>query len=325
MLNRPERIKFEAASFPIEQEATTDISDVLSFLSRYRYTVIGIATIGILLSSAYLFLAPVRYAATAQVIIDPHRFQAGQQAGVSDGPLDTSTIESQVAVLKSGSIIQAVISNLDLLRDDEFAGTRPSPLQPILALIQKQEPRPTPEQRLRLAARQMQKALTVRRVGVSYVIDIEFRSEDRVKAARIANAIAEAYRSSQVEVTKEAIRRANSWLEERLAVLREETLATEKAVQDFKAQSKNLNSGATLLDLESQAQMQRKIYESFYQRYLETSQQLSYPILEARVITPATPPLTKSEPRTIITLGLGAILGLALGIAVAFIRDRVAR
>lgn len=325
MLNRPERFKFEAAPYPIEPQLTSDLPDLTRFLFRNRYTILIAAALCLLLSAVYLAVAPVRYTARAQVIIDPNGYQSHSQSTPSETPLDTSTVESQVAVIKSGSIVNSVIRDLDLINDPEFSGTRVNALQKLLRYVFGEPPKQSPEQKFQLVIEQVQKALDVQRVGVSYVIDIEFRSQDRAKSARIANALAEAYRSSQADVTKESIRRANAWLEERLAIIREETLAAEKAVQDYKAQSKNLTSGATLLDLESQAQLQRRFYENFYQRYLETSQQLSYPVLEARIITPATPPLKKSEPRTIIILGVGVAFGVALGVATAFIRDRSIR
>ncbi|MGO4574240.1 GumC family protein [Microvirga sp. 2TAF3] len=326
MLNRPDRLKFETTAYPAEQEVTVDLSDVLNFLSRYRYTIIGIAAACLLLAVVYLILAPVRYAATAQVIIDPNRVQVAQPTNVAEGPLDASTVESQVTLLKSGGVAQTVVANLDLTKDEEFVPSKSGLLRSVLAFgAGKDELEIPADVKQQIAVQQLQRALSVQRVGISYVIDIEFRSTDRAKSARIANAIAETYRSSQIEARNDAVRRANVWLEERLAVIRAETLTAEKAVQDFKSQSKSLDSGVTYLDLESHAQSLRRVYESFRQRYLETSQQLSFPIVEARIITPATPPLNKSEPRSTITLGLGAILGLGLGIAVAFIRDRIAR
>jgi uncharacterized protein involved in exopolysaccharide biosynthesis len=99
-------------------------------------------------------------------------------------------------------------------------------------------------------------------------------------------------------------------------------LSAERAVQDFKAQSRNLNSSATLLELESNAQSQRRLYERFLEQHLETSQQISFPAPEARIITFASPPLKKSEPKSLMSLAIGAIVGFALGAVIAFFRDR---
>lgn len=326
MLNRPDRLKFETTTYPADQEITFDLSDVLDFLSRHRYTILSVACGCLTVAAIYLALTPVRFAATAQVIIDPNRMQLTQPINVAEGPLDASTVESQVALLRSGSVVQAVVSNLDLTKDEEFVSSKKSFLQSLMPLGSSDETSETSENiKGQIAAQHLQRSLSVGRVGISYVINIEYLSTDKAKAARIANAIAETYRSGQIEARNEAVRRANVWLEERLAVMRAETLAAEKAVQEFRAQSKNLESGATYLDLESRAQSLRRVYEGLRQRYLETSQQVSSPIVESRIITPATPPLRKSEPKTTIVLGMGLVFGLAMGVAVAFARERFRR
>ena len=61
---------------------------------------------------------------------------------------------------------------------------------------------------------------------------------------------------------------------------------------------------------------------------MESVQQQSFPITEARVISAATRPLGKSNPRTTLVLGLATMVGLAFGIAAAAWRefaDRVFR
>src|SRR5262249_35293268 len=60
-----------------------------------------------------------------------------------------------------------------------------------------------------------------------------------------------------------------------------------------------------LRDLESRAQSSRQLHDSFLQRYMETVQQQSFPISDARVITRATPPLRPSNPRTMLVLMVG--------------------
>jgi hypothetical protein len=63
-------------------------------------------------------------------------------------------------------------------------------------------------------------------------------------------------------------------------------------------------------DLETTAQTSRMLYESFLgrlnqTRYTQTVQQQSFPTTEARILTQATPPLTKTSPRISVVLVLG--------------------
>ena len=57
------------------------------------------------------------------------------------------------------------------------------------------------------------------------------------KAARIANAFADAYIEDQLEAKFEATRRASIWLEQRIGELRKQASDAFKEVQDFKSQN----------------------------------------------------------------------------------------
>jgi succinoglycan biosynthesis transport protein ExoP len=74
-------------------------------------------------------------------------------------------------------------------------------------------------------------------------------------------------------------------------------------------------------DLENSAKGYRALYESFLQRYMGSVQQASFPSSEARIISPATPPQTKSKPKSVLVLALGIFGGIALGAALGFLRD----
>jgi succinoglycan biosynthesis transport protein ExoP len=76
-----------------------------------------------------------------------------------------------------------------------------------------------------------------------------------------------------------------------------------------------------LTELESNAKSYRALYDDFLQRYMETVQQQSFPITEARVVTPAARPLTKSQPQTVLALLISAAGGLILGFGLGHLRD----
>lgn len=76
-----------------------------------------------------------------------------------------------------------------------------------------------------------------------------------------------------------------------------------------------------LRELESNAQSTRALSDNFLQLYMVSVQQQSFPMTEARVITDASPPISKSEPKSSIIL-LGALAGgCLLGFAVGWMRD----
>lgn len=100
----------------------------------------------------------------------------------------------------------------------------------------------------------------------------------------------------------------------------------EKQLAQAVSQSRTTNSAeSTMRELETSAKSYRSLYESFLQRYMGAVQQESFPITEARVISPASPPEIKSKPKTALILALGLLGGLALGTGLALLRDMLDR
>ena len=76
-----------------------------------------------------------------------------------------------------------------------------------------------------------------------------------------------------------------------------------------------------LRELESNAETSRALYDSFLQRYMEAVQQQSVPISEARIISPAIRPSSKSAPKLSTVLLLTFAGGAFLSFGVAYLRE----
>lgn len=186
-----------------------------------------------------------------------------------------------------------------------------------------------------------QSKLGVNRVSVSYVIEISFNSRDPEKAARIANATADAYVREQLLSKIAAMEQGNEWLEARLNELRRKLNAATQAAQAFRARhdyripdatpsgraaitgetDSDEFEAPTLEELEATADTYRKLYGSVLEAFTSSMQHKSYPYSLVRVITPASPPFHKASPRTKITLVFGALAGMLLGIGIAVARQ----
>jgi polysaccharide biosynthesis transport protein len=92
----------------------------------------------------------------------------------------------------------------------------------------------------------------------------------------------------------------------------------EEAVNQSQAASK---AKIALQELESVAHSNRVLYDSFMQRSKESFQEESFPLSDARIISPAVPPQQKSRPRTTLVLALAAMGGVALGVGLGLLRD----
>lgn len=457
-----------AAALPPPSETLVSISGFI----RRQYPVIALATaVMVALGLVYVGTTPPSYTGTASMIIDSKRVQLFQQQSMfSDLPVDASMVESQVEILKSESIALAVIKKLHLDKDPEFINPRGGLLGTVLdfvmGLFASNEPGSDANfVTERLAVQTFRSRLDIKRIGLTYVISIGFRSLSADRAAQIANEVANAYIDDQLEAKYQAARRAGTWLQARLRELREQASTAERVVVAFKNKNDMVDAGgrtineqqltelnselvlarsktaeakakvdrvqtvllsnspdatvtATVADtlksdvisklrsqylelsrreadwavryganhlavvnlrnqmqelqnsirnelqriaetyksdfeiskqheasvqtqldqavaqsqvtneahvalreLESNAQTYRALYDNFLQRYMESVQQQSFPITEARVISVATRPLSKSSPRTLLLLGLATMVGLALGTVAAAWRD----
>ncbi|WP_407121658.1 polysaccharide biosynthesis tyrosine autokinase [Bradyrhizobium sp. STM 3561] len=105
-----------------------------------------------------------------------------------------------------------------------------------------------------------------------------------------------------------------------IAVTREESIRSSLNAVVSESQLTN-QAQIQLRELESNAQSYQAMYDNFLQRYMESVQQQSFPITEARVISPATPSLGKNSPKALIVLAAALMGGLLLSFGAAAARE----
>lgn len=320
------------------------LEDVRVVLTRYRLTIALPIVVLMALALVYIAMATPIYTATAQLLIEARSPTAlKDSSGEGVATLDTPQVESQMALLRSEQITARVARKLSLVDDVEHNGTRmawwrtmlrSAPVQPL-----------SEEERFLNAQQHVQANLDVRRVGISYAIQISYRSSSASLAAAVADAVGSAYVEDQLRTRTEALRQSSAWLEERIDDLRRQMNAAALEVQEFKAKrdyrivGRRADAGGgksepdgtssgdnhvTLEDLESRAHTYRKIYESYLQAYAEAVQRQSYPGSNARIITKATPPQNRSHPKSLLILAIAGVLGALTGIGIAFMRHSFA-
>ena len=327
MLDHTSRQKRRNESSLSRREYVTR-SDIAHFVRRNAATIVGSILVSIAAAALYVLLAQPLFTARVQLLIDPKLPQPLRESPSEQSYyLDSPQVDSQIAVLRSEELALAVIKKLGLLEDPEY--------QVVNAVRSEAE-------RNRVAIARFEDSLDVRRIGISYAIDIFYTARVPEKAARIANAIAEAYLQSLLDTRAAAAKVGSEWLEERVRQLSGQMNDAARRVQEFKASQDYrimkksdrpvepsghetppaAEEPATLDELEATAQTYRKIYESFYQAFTETVQRESYPVTNARIISQATIPAGKSHPKTKLILALGALVGTLAGCGIALVRHR---
>ncbi|MET3841223.1 polysaccharide biosynthesis tyrosine autokinase [Bradyrhizobium sp. OAE829] len=199
----------------------------------------------------YLLTATPMYTANARILMDTRQTQVlDKDTALNSNLIDTGFVDSQVEIIGSEDLIQSIVRRLRLTEDPEFNGSDPGIVAIIigktLSLFGSDGP-PSKERIERAAVEAVQKNLKVERVLTTYVLSLNYRSKNADKAARIANAIADAYIVGALEAKYQSTKRAGEWLQQRSAELREQATASDRAVQTFKTENNIVGTSRGLM------------------------------------------------------------------------------
>lgn len=330
------------------------------FGRRNMRFIILFALIGLAVGIGYLATTPEMFTARAQLLIEPKLPQFLQEnSSESSHALDSSQLESHMVLLQSERVAKMVIDKLNLLHDTEFRG-QTKWFEPLVEMLGRETygklqyeltflpplvtSSHTVKDPMQIAVERFERQLRVRRIGISYAVEVAFSSNDPAKAARIANATTDAYLQTLIDFRADAARVASQWLEDRLAQLRVQMNAANIRAQQFKAAQdyrivrpsgaekagtdgagaaglSPARSQTTLDELELTADTYKKVYQNFFSAFTETVQRESYPVSNVQVISKAVTPDEKSSPKTLVVIGLSLVIGAFLGACIALLRD----
>src|SRR5262245_56606618 len=196
----------------------------------------------------YLRFTPSTYTASATMMIETRKGPLESLLG--NGPPDSAWVESQIGVLKSQNVAAYVVKQLRLAEDAKFIHPDGGLLDKVLSRLGwEDDDAPQSEaDRVAAAVGAVSGGLEVRRVGQSYLLRIDFTSQDREQAGKVANALIDGYIYDQLNAKYQANRRAGDWLQERLQTLREQAAGAERAVVEFKAKNNIVTAGGALMN-----------------------------------------------------------------------------
>lgn len=252
---------FSSASQREQSEAGLlefDLMALVAMLRRRLNVIVGIAISITVVVMLVVFQMKPQYTATTQLLLNNQSQKVLDMEAVMSGlPADSATVDSQVQVILSRSIARRVIEKLNLLNDPEFnssvtptgLGTMMSGaknwMRGLFGTEKEKDHARLEEEAMNSAVNALISREEVKRIGLTYLMNVSFTSEDPVKAARIANAIAEAYIVDQLEAKFDATKQASEWLSSRLEGLRTQLENSEKAVELYKNQNNLVGTGGT--------------------------------------------------------------------------------
>ncbi|WP_460451262.1 GumC family protein [Alsobacter sp. SYSU BS001988] len=319
-----ERLHLAAA----EERGGETLAAAWASVVRQWRVVLAAAGVGLVVALAFLAVTPPQYSARALVLIDPKNdFSVRATRAPTDSNTDSANIESQVEILRSDRIVRKVIEAENLVDHPAF---RPGVLSQVISTLKfwdRETPAKTELARMEATTRALQKQVTAKRLGLTYVVELTATMPDPVEAARVVNAYAHAYMDGQLQFREELASRTSKALQERTEELKKQAQNAERAVEELKfsgsLQGENSASARVALkNLESTAQTYRVIHDKFLERYAETLQQQYFTVPDAQIVSAGFPPLNKSYPKTLIVLATALFLSAALGSLLALLLDR---
>jgi succinoglycan biosynthesis transport protein ExoP len=238
-------------ALPAETGLSDQITAAVQIIRRQYLIVLLCALIGVACGIIYLRTAHPVYTAQTEILIDRGKSSFVQQQSIlADIPVDTVQLESQMQIMRSPNIALSVVKKLNLAENSEFLDAGRSPIRSVIHSIASffsiaglSEPKKSEEELAAQAVQVLLKNLEVNRIGVTYLLDIGFRSNDPALAARVANAIADAYITDQLDGKFGSNRRASEWLQSRVEELRQRSSAAERAVNAYKESNAIVDAG----------------------------------------------------------------------------------
>lgn len=239
----------------IETDRELDLQALGIALWRRKWLIL----VPTLLAAAVTFFAvgliTPKYRSEAKIAIEGREnvfLRPEAEKSIDRAAADQEAIATQVQVIQSRDIARQVIRELKLTESPEFDPVRKgvSPIGAFLSAlgVARDQLKTTPEER---AMEVYFDRLSVSAVERSRVITIEFRSEDPELAAKIVNAIVDAYMKLQQQAKVEQTRTASAYLANEIKQLRKTVQEADAKVDEFRAKA-NLFVGSNQTSLNTQ-------------------------------------------------------------------------
>jgi succinoglycan biosynthesis transport protein ExoP len=196
-----------------EADHVVSLDHYVWLLKRHWWKIAAFVIFCTALTTIYCFYVTPVYEATASIAID-HQMPStaiGQDSAPTDaGNLD-DLLNTEVRIIQSDPVLRPVAEQYHLLDQKKPAG-----------------------QLMRGADGPVElKGLTVARIPNSLIINIVYRSEDRDKAAKIANAIANSYITRGMEMRARASMGSSAFMEKQIGELKKNMDDSAKALAGY--------------------------------------------------------------------------------------------
>jgi succinoglycan biosynthesis transport protein ExoP len=238
----------------VSSDSELSLVHYLQILYRRRYIAVSAFIIVFLGVTLYTVTATRMYEASTRILIERDTPNVVSFQEVLDQGAQTDDYyETQYAILRGRGLARRTIESLQLwnhplLNPAPRFSIRGLIMTPFNAMARWFEPprsieAPSAEEtasQSRVIDRFLVN-LNIEAVRYSRLVDVTYRSPDPVMAAKVANALGEAYIRQNVEFTSTTTKEASTFLTEQLAQQREKLEASEQALQAYRERTNSVS------------------------------------------------------------------------------------
>ncbi len=236
------------AEVPFRENALSPVRYAVGAMwsKRWLASAVALAILAVVLAFA---LSVPRHYAEAMLVVHPDHNNPAQPVDTQASSTlpDSSAVDTEVEILRSPAVAQAVVRKLKLYKDPEFGGDPSADAS---------------GDAFHSATQAILNGAVIRRVGLTYAVQVGFIAHTTDTAMRIANAIVAAYLDEKMNEKLATITRANHDLGAALAGLRDQALKAEDKVEQYVAANGLLNSEGTSLTEGELSALNQKIADA---------------------------------------------------------------
>jgi capsular exopolysaccharide synthesis family protein len=283
---QPAAPAFAPLGLAVSAEQKLELLEYWRSITKRKWAILGLAVVVAVLAALVAYaLSPV-YRSTATLLIEAGKVKVLSIEDVYTNSQQREHYQTQVEILKSREIAERTVVALKLWEHPDFDARKDSASlrTRVLAALGMATVKTvwTQEELERAAISRLRAQLTVEPIRLSQLVKVNFESEDPMLAARVANAIADEYIDADRDARFKLSQQVSTFLQERLAALREKLMASEQALQAYREQKGIVSLGGSAQavagrqvgdtsDRLVQARSKRVELESAYQQAKATS------------------------------------------------------
>lgn len=262
-----------------------DLRNFLLMLWRRKFLIVFVMLAFVGLIFFFVNSVQPRYTAKSLILIE-NRFDPGPElrALMSNMRVDTTFILSEAEVMKSRTMAKRVIDKLGLMNDPEFnyklrqkrndntmsllrtegnlnVGKIISPSFKTLSVYDDQTTTKSQiiDPNEGAVIDRFLRNISARPIPGSFVMQIEYTSENPSKAALIANTLVDSYIEQSLDQKFEASQKLSEWLDNRLDGLRKQLRSSEEAIETFRQENNIISGVRTEVSLQQMSELNSQL------------------------------------------------------------------